>query len=85
MKTLLEILKENPDSFKLSEFDIPGYNAMDHPNHKTGLIADGKKAQCIYSVYKVDIKNNIAYTQNINAWGQYINETHPLDHLVKYE
>jgi hypothetical protein len=83
MKNLLEILKNDPADFTLSEFNMPRYNAMDHPDHMTGRTAT-EKAQCIYSVYKVDIKNDLAYTQNINAWGRYITETHPLSHLIKH-
>ena len=82
MKNLLEILKNDPTDFTLSEFNVPKYNAVDHPDHMTGRTATGK-AQCIYSVYKVDIKNDEAYTQNVNAWGRYINEIHPLSQLIK--
>ena len=84
MKTLLEILKEDPNSFLLSEFNVPKYNAMDHPDHMTGKTANSK-AQVLYSVYGINIKEDHCFTQNINAWGQNINETHTLSHLVKYE
>jgi hypothetical protein len=83
MKTLLEILKEG-NEFILSEKDIVKYNAMDHPGHLTGKTATGKAA-VVYSVYAVNIKEGYCFTQNINAWGKYINETHTLEHLVKYE
>jgi hypothetical protein len=83
MRTLLEILTENTDNFKLSEFDQPKYNAMDHPEHMTGRTATGK-TQCVYSVYAINIKEDHCFTQNINAWGRYIDEVHPLSHLVKY-
>jgi hypothetical protein len=84
MKTLLEILKDDPNSFILSEFNIPKYNAMDHPDHLTGKTATGKAA-VVYSVYAINVKEDYCFTQNINAWGRYINETHPLSHLIKYE
>jgi hypothetical protein len=67
----------------LSEKDAVKYNAMDHPDHMTGKTATGK-AQCVYSVYAVNIKEDRCFTQNINAWGRYINETHTLSHLVKH-
>jgi len=85
MKTLLDILTLPSNDFKLSEHDKVNYNAQDHPNHKTGVDGKGKKTvSCIYSVYAVNIKDDIAFCQSINAWGRYLEEIHPLSQLVPY-
>jgi hypothetical protein len=85
METLKEIF-ESGKPFKLSEKDVIKYNAMDHENHKTGIDHKGNKTgTCIYSVYKIDHKFNIAFTQAWNAWGQIIEESHKLNELALYE
>lgn len=84
MKTLKEIL-ENNEPFTLSEYDNVVYNAMDHENHKTGINDKKEKVfTCIYSVYAINLKENICFTQAYNVWGLILEETHNLSDLTVY-
>ena len=83
MKNLLEILKAK-EPFELSENEKINYNAQDHPNHLTGIMGGGKKCACIYSVYAVNVKEDIAFTQARNVWGQILDEVRPLSQLIPY-
>ena len=85
MKTLRQFIEDGGD-FQLSEYMKVQYNAMDHDLHKTGVDHKREKTQTVvYSVYAINLKMNIAFTQNINAWGQYLDEVHYLDELAVYE
>jgi hypothetical protein len=82
MKNLKEII-ESGEKFTLSKQDEIKYNAMDHDDFKTGINHKKERVfNCIYSVWKIE--GEIAYCQQINAWGQLINETHKLEHLTSY-
>jgi len=84
MKTLKEIL-ENNEFFTLSEYDNIQYNAQDSPDHLQGKNSQGKKIFTrIYSVYAINIKENICFVQSRDAWGRIWDETISLSFLCPY-
>ena len=85
MKNLKEVL-ENNEEFTLSEYDKIVYNAQDHENHKRGKNAKGKNVfHRIYSVYAVNLRENIAFVQSRDVWSGIWDETIQLTQLAKYD
>lgn len=85
MKTLKEIIGNN-EEFTLSEYDKIVYNAQDHEDHKKGLNGKGEKVfNRIYSVYAIDLKQNICFVQSRDVWGGIWDETIQLTQLAKYD
>lgn len=82
-KSLLQLLTENKNSFNPNEKGNVKYNAKDHDDFKKGVGVSGKTA-CIYSVYGINIKDDYAFCESINAWGKYLYDTIPLSELAVY-